>query len=142
GTRLARVRPRSRVGARRCRCGRTHPRALPAAGRDDPRRGARLRASPARRGTPGVSGAALDTHTIAAARLWATARLPYLANALFACAVRPDPGSGTIGIDRSWQVRADPATVSRLTVEQLGRLLVHLTGHVIRDHASRAEQLG
>jgi hypothetical protein len=81
-------------------------------------------------------------HRLAAARLWASARMPYLASALFACGVRSDPGSGTIGVDSSWQVHADPAIVAKLSVEQLGRLLVHLSGHAIRDHAGRAQRLG
>jgi hypothetical protein len=85
---------------------------------------------------------ALNAHKLAAARLWATTRMPYLASALFACGVHSDPGSGTIGVDQSWQVRADPAVVEKLSVEQLGRLLVHLSGHLIRDHAGRAERLG
>jgi predicted metal-dependent peptidase len=87
-------------------------------------------------------GAALDARTVAAARLWAAARMPYLASALFACAIVPDPGSGTIGVDRGWHVRADPAVADGLDAERLGRLLLHLAGHVIRDHAARAERLG
>jgi predicted metal-dependent peptidase len=89
-----------------------------------------------------LSDAALDTRKIAAARLWATTRMPYLASALFACGVRSDPDSRTIAVDRSWQVNADPTVVDALSVEQLGRLLVHLSGHLIRDHAGRAERLG
>ena len=84
----------------------------------------------------------LDTHKLAAARLWASTRMPYLASALFACGLRSDPQSGTIGVDTSWQVHADPAMVDKLSVEQLGRLLLHLSGHVIRDHAGRAQRLG
>ncbi len=78
----------------------------------------------------------------AAARLWAIARVPYLASALFACAIRVEPGSGTIAIDPSWQLHADPALVDGLDVGQLGRLLVHLTAHLIRDYAGRAQRLG
>jgi len=89
-----------------------------------------------------VSEPALEARALAAARLWASARMPYLASALFACAVRADPGSGTIGVDRSWQVHADPEIVARLEVEQLGRLLLHLTGHLLRDHAGRAQRVG
>ncbi|MGA2452679.1 MAG: VWA-like domain-containing protein [Solirubrobacteraceae bacterium] len=85
---------------------------------------------------------ALDARRLAAARLWASTRMPYLASALFACSVRSNPGSGTIGVDRGWQVHADPLLVQRLSVEQLGRLLLHLTGHLIRDHAARAQRLG
>ena len=84
----------------------------------------------------------LDERKLAAARVWAAARMPYLASALFACAIRGDPESGTIAVDGSWQVRADPDVVERLAVDQLGRLLVHLSGHVIRGHADRAQRLG
>jgi predicted metal-dependent peptidase len=68
--------------------------------------------------------------------------MPYLASALFACTIRADERAATIGIDRTWEVRADPHLVDDLSVEQLGRLLLHLAGHVIRDHAGRAERLG
>lgn len=89
-----------------------------------------------------MSAGALDAHKIAAARLSATARMPYLASAIFASTVVAERDSGTISIDRSWQLHADPAIVDAMTVEQLGRLFVHLSGHVIRDHASRAGRLG
>jgi predicted metal-dependent peptidase len=85
---------------------------------------------------------ALDAQKIAAARLWATARMPYLASAIFASTVVTQPDSDTIAIDRSWQVHADPEIVEKLTVDQLGRLFVHLSGHAIRDHAARAVLLG
>jgi predicted metal-dependent peptidase len=84
----------------------------------------------------------LDTHKVAAARLWAASRMPYLASALFACTVSADPAPRTLAVDRSWRVRADPATIDALEVEQLGRMLIHLTGHLIRDHAGRAERRG
>jgi hypothetical protein len=84
----------------------------------------------------------LDARKWAAARLWATARMPYLASGIFACAVSAAPESGTIAIDRSWHLHADPYLVGQLEVEQLGRLLVHLTGHLIRDHAGRAGRAG
>ncbi|WP_028065347.1 vWA domain-containing protein [Solirubrobacter soli] len=79
---------------------------------------------------------------VAAARVWAAAKLPYLAGALFAAEVRADPGSGTIAITRGWRILADPDVAAELSVEQLGRLLIHLVGHGLRDHAGRAERLG
>jgi predicted metal-dependent peptidase len=88
-----------------------------------------------------MSRETLDHHSLAAARLWATTQMPYLASAIFASTVICDPGCATIAIDRSWQLRADPDVVQRFSVEQLGRLLLHLCGHVIRDHADRAQQL-
>ncbi len=79
---------------------------------------------------------------LAAARVWATTRMPYLASAIFACEVRAEPESGTIAVDAAWQLHADPEIVAAMEVEQLGRLIVHLTGHLIRDHAGRAQRLG
>ncbi len=89
-----------------------------------------------------MTASEIDTRKIAAARLWATNRMPYLASALFACTIRSDDQAGTIAIDRTWQIRAGPGIVDELGVEQLGRLFLHLAGHVIRDHAGRAERLG
>jgi predicted metal-dependent peptidase len=89
-----------------------------------------------------MSAGALDARKLAAARLSATARMPYLASAIFASTVVKDADSGTIAIDHSWRIHADPAIVEQLSVEQLSRLLVHLSAHAIRDHASRAQQLG
>jgi predicted metal-dependent peptidase len=56
--------------------------------------------------------------------------------------VRAAPDCGTIAVDRSWQLHADPEIVEQLEVEQLGRLVVHLIAHLIRDHAGRAQRLG
>jgi predicted metal-dependent peptidase len=68
--------------------------------------------------------------------------VPYLASALFASVVLPAPGADTIAIDRHWQIHADPEWVDRLAVDELGRLLVHLAGHLLRDHAGRAGRAG
>jgi predicted metal-dependent peptidase len=86
--------------------------------------------------------AAAPARKVAAARLWATAHAPYLASAIFASSVRIDPDAGTIAIDRSWQIRADPALLDTLSVPELGRLLIHLCAHLIRDHATRARTRG
>ncbi len=77
---------------------------------------------------------------IAAARLWAAAHQPYLASALFAVHVGVEPDIGTIAVDRAWNLHADRAWVERLTVADLGALILHLTTHLIRDHAERAQR--
>jgi hypothetical protein len=41
-------------------------------------------------------------------------------------------------VDRAWQLHADPDVVDRLDTAELARLLVHLTAHLVRDHAARA----
>jgi predicted metal-dependent peptidase len=83
----------------------------------------------------------LDSRKIAAARLWGATRLPYLASALFASNVVSQPGCRTIAVDRAWHIHADPSVVESLSVEDLGKLLVHLAGHLLRDHAERATVL-
>ncbi|ONH30972.1 DUF2201 family putative metallopeptidase [Pseudofrankia asymbiotica] len=80
-----------------------------------------------------------DRKKIAAARIWAVNRQPYLARALFACAVHPAPGSGTIAVDRDWRLHVDPDLLAGFDPAELGRLFIHLTSHLIRDHAARAE---
>jgi predicted metal-dependent peptidase len=86
---------------------------------------------------------AADRRTkVAAARLHAAARQPYLASALFATTVVLDDDCPTIAVDRGWIIHAAPAWIDRLPVTDLGALLLHLTTHVVRDHADRARRLG
>ena len=87
-------------------------------------------------------GTGLDTTKLAAARLWATHRFPYLATAVFASPVLAAPGSGRLAIDRWWRVHADPAVVATADVATLGGELLHLCAHVLRDHAERADRVG
>jgi predicted metal-dependent peptidase len=86
----------------------------------------------------------LDRHHLAAARLWAANRFPYLATALFAANVieRPGLGGDGVSVDSSWRLYIDPEQASAWSVEELGSLLIHHTGHLIRDHAGRAETMG
>jgi predicted metal-dependent peptidase len=84
----------------------------------------------------------LDQAKLGAARLFATSTYPYLASALFASPVVAKPGSGTIAVDRRWTMPADPVIVDQLDTRELGRLLVHLTSHLLRDHAARAARVG
>ena len=81
-------------------------------------------------------------HTVATARLWAATRQPYLASALFALSVQLDAGCDTIAVDRAWNLHADPAHLARLPPQELGALLLHLVGHLLRDHADRAARTG
>lgn len=79
---------------------------------------------------------------LAAARVWATSRMPYLASAIFACDVHSAPDTATVRVDSTWQLHADPEVIAATSVDELGRLIIHLTGHLLRDHASRARSLG
>jgi len=86
--------------------------------------------------------AQLDRQRVAAARLWAALRFPYLASALFASSVVSAPGLGSITVDRSWRLYMDPSLVDRWTCGEIGSVLVHHVGHLLRDHAGRAQRLG
>jgi predicted metal-dependent peptidase len=83
----------------------------------------------------------LDAHKVAAARVWASARMPYLASALFAARVRSVADTATVAIDSGWTISADPQVVDSLDAVELGRLLLHLVFHAVRDHATRASSM-
>ncbi|MDA3040378.1 MAG: VWA-like domain-containing protein [Actinomycetota bacterium] len=80
-----------------------------------------------------------DQHKVAAARLWAANRYPYLASAVFALSVDAVEGLGGIQVDEWWRVHLDPDVAGRWDINQLGGELLHLTAHVLRDHAGRAK---
>lgn len=84
----------------------------------------------------------LDATKLAAGRLWAATRYPYFAAGLFALAPVASPGIGTMAIDPLWRLYVDPAAVEAWTVAQVGSVLVHELGHLLRDHASRGSELG
>ena len=84
----------------------------------------------------------LDAHKLAAARLWASDQFPYLASAIFAAQVHSAPEIGRMVMDRYWRLHADPSVVDEASVEQLGGEILHLTSHLLRDHASRADDAG
>lgn len=84
----------------------------------------------------------LDEQRVAAARLWGAVRFPYLASALFATSVVPAPGLGSVAVDRSWRLYLDPALVDEWSSEEVGSVLVHHIGHLLRDHAGRAQRAG
>jgi predicted metal-dependent peptidase len=79
---------------------------------------------------------------VAAARLWATQQQPYLASALLASPVLAAPGLGTVTIDERWRLHADPEVVERWAAQELGTVLIHHVGHVLREHAGRAAAAG
>ena len=89
-----------------------------------------------------MSGSRLDKQRVEAARLWAAVRFPYLASALFASPVLAAPGLGSIAVDRSWRLYMDPALVDNWSADEIGSVLIHHVGHLLRDHGGRAQQLG
>lgn len=84
----------------------------------------------------------LERQRLAAARLWAANRYPYLAHALFACEIVLVDGIGGVVVDEHWRLYVDPFIAAEWSVELLGSMLVHHVGHLLRDHADRARVAG
>jgi predicted metal-dependent peptidase len=79
---------------------------------------------------------------LAAARLWAATKFPYLATGVFGAAVIEEAGSGTISVDDSWRMHADPELAASWTPSELGSVLVHHVCHLLRTHGERAQAAG
>ncbi|MFL1381996.1 MULTISPECIES: vWA domain-containing protein [unclassified Nocardiopsis] len=96
----------------------------------------------------------LAAERFAAARLWAAARAPYLAHALFSLTPVvleprrdedtgepvPDPDFRAFPTDPGWRVHIDPGTALAVPVEEFGWWLLHGVGHLVRRHADRAPE--
>ncbi len=78
------------------------------------------------------------------ARLVAAERAPYFMHALFAAAPCAAPGLGTFAVDGAWRLYMDPALLvgpDRWDTPTAAAVLLHEVGHLLRDHAARAEAL-
>jgi predicted metal-dependent peptidase len=75
-------------------------------------------------------------------RLVAAERAPYFMHALFAVAPLADPGLGTFAVDAGWRLYMDPELLlSQWDSSTVAAVLLHEIGHLIRDHAARADVL-
>jgi len=79
---------------------------------------------------------------LAAGRLWAASRFPYLASGLFGAQVIAAPGIATVAVDDGWRLHADPGLTSEWTAAQFGSVLVHHVCHLLRAHGERAMAAG
>lgn len=78
------------------------------------------------------------------ARLFASQKMPYFSHALFAMRPVALPGLDTFGVDPHWRLYMDPALLDgpgAWPAPLAGAVLLHEAGHLIRDHAGRAESL-
>lgn len=75
---------------------------------------------------------------VAAGRLWAASRFPYLASGLFGAQVVAQPGIGTVSVGEGWRLHADPGLTAGWTAAQFGSVLVHHVSHLLRAHGERA----
>lgn len=77
-------------------------------------------------------------------RLVAAERAPYFMHALFAAAPVAAPGLGTFAVDGAWRLYLDPALLvgdGRWESPTVAAVLLHEVGHLLRDHAGRAQAL-
>ncbi len=89
-----------------------------------------------------AANAAFDGLKLAAARLRAAERQPFLAVALYALVPVAAPGLGTFAVDERWRLSIDPATLDQWPIDVVTVALLHEVGHVVRDHAGRARDEG
>lgn len=76
------------------------------------------------------------------ARMAAVEAMPYFARALFALSPVAAPGLKTLAVDRHWRLYVDFGMVGTdegWTIQQVSSVLLHEVGHVLRDHAARAD---
>ncbi|MGR6921866.1 vWA domain-containing protein [[Actinomadura] parvosata] len=91
--------------------------------------------------TPAPSAEHAVLERFAGARLWAAARAPYLASALFALTPLPhEDAPPRPAADEHWNLHLNPATAPATPVPELGWWLLHHVGHLLRDHHARARR--
>lgn len=91
---------------------------------------------------PSVRLHGLDMDRLAAAKMWACDRAPYLSLALFSMVPVAAPGLGTVAVDRYWRLYLDPQALDTWTIPGMGTALLHEIEHLLRDHPARAENAG
>lgn len=84
----------------------------------------------------------LDMDRLAAAKMWACDKAPYLSMALFSIVPVAAPGLGTVAVDRYWRLYLDPHALDTWTIPGMGTALLHEVEHLLRDHPVRAENAG
>ena len=61
---------------------------------------------------------------------------------MFGAQVIAERGSGTVSVDESWRMHADPELTAAWTPAQLGSVLIHHVCHLLRTHGERAQAAG
>lgn len=78
---------------------------------------------------------------LAAGRVRAAEKMPYLRTGLFAIKPVERPGLGTVGVDKRWRLYWDPAFIARCSVDECAAAWLHEVGHLLREHATRFDAL-
>ncbi|MDT4916823.1 MAG: hypothetical protein QOH89_1523 [Pseudonocardiales bacterium] len=109
-------------------------------------------ALPGARSPAPVSLSPSDRDRLAAAKLWLISRaglgadaprdLPYLAHALYALVPVPSTSVARISCDEYWRVYVNSSWLSGASTREIAAELVHVTWHLLHDHAGRARDIG
>lgn len=81
-----------------------------------------------------------ERQSIAAGRLLAARRFPYLATALFAMEPVAAPSLDTFAVDRRWRLYVGPSALTRWRADEVAAVLVHEVAHLLRAHAERGDR--
>ena len=84
----------------------------------------------------------VDLRRLGLARLRLLDRRPYYATGLYRLSPRSVPGLGTAAVDRHWNLYLDPDAAAEWTIDHYAAVLEHELGHLLRDHAARADLQG
>jgi predicted metal-dependent peptidase len=80
-----------------------------------------------------------ERETFAAIRMRACDMAPYLSSSLFRLRPIAAIGLNTFAVDRRWRLYVSPSCFEEWGVAACAGVLLHECGHVLRDHAGRAE---
>lgn len=78
---------------------------------------------------------------LAVGRIIATREMPYFATALMAMSPHEREGLGTFAVDERWRMYYDPIRCLEWTVKEIAAVWLHETGHLIRSHSQRYQEL-
>lgn len=76
---------------------------------------------------------------LAAARLAACRKMPYLSTALLTMQPVERPGLGTLAVDAKWRLYFDPAFLDSIPPDQLVGVVLHEVAHLVLKHHRRAK---
>ena len=80
---------------------------------------------------------------MAAIRLRAVAKQPYLASALWSLTmIESELGNGSMGVDPYWRVYIDPTIMDRWNMDEVTGVLIHEVWHLLRKHHERSIAMG
>lgn len=81
------------------------------------------------------------TARLAAGRIIATRKQPYLTKSLLAMTPIPTPGLNTFAVDKRWRMYYDPQKCLEWTTEEIAAVWLHECNHLIRQHGERFDNL-